>query len=738
MKWQKTARIAIAIGVVVFTAVVFVALRRNRPPAAESTSPRTDLQATFQSTGRSTQERTNKEGKVVFGIVAEGHVTYPDGRTRLRKARLTLPDRGGRTLQVSSEEMDITSPKDKPGELETAVMNGSVRMTGSDGLEVSTATATYDERDGILKVPGEVQFSRGRLKGSGLGATYDQRRDVLWLLKDARVSVAPDEQGKGALEGSAASAGFARAEHYLRLTGSGKIAGDGRNVEADDITIQLSEDDRRMRSMQLRGNSRIVGSGSAPQNMAARDIDLTYGEDGKALQHARLTEGASVDLPGSPGAPGRRITARTIVIGLAPDGATVTSLNANEAVQVELPAEGDASARRITASSLAAGGTPAGGLQTATFIGNVEYRETRAAGRSSAASERVATSQRLIVETKPGFGALQQADFRGNVRFQDGATTGEAPRAIYRVVEDTLQLSPSKEDAGPPPRITDGKGSVEAQKLTLALATRKLSAETNVRSSLKSSAKSEGRSTAASGTRTPRETNGKLPSMLKADEPVFVSANRLEYDGTASAVYSGDARLFQGQTSVQADTIALDDRSGNMTATGHVRTHMFFEEVDPQTKVRKQTPMLATSDVLVYDEAKRLATYTTGPTANAHINGPQGDVTADTIQLFLKPAANELDRAVADSKVVVKEGQRHATGDHLTYTADDETYTMRGKPLQLDRRTPTECTRTEGITMTFRRGDDTLTVNGIPGITPFNTKPIPCGPGLSLSPPGRD
>ena len=31
-----------------------------------------------------------------------------------------------------------------------------------------------------------------------------------------------------------------------------------------------------------------------------------------------------------------------------------------------------------------------------------------------------------------------------------------------------------------------------------------------------------------------------------------------------------------------------------------------------------------------------------------------------------------------------------------------------------------------GAPVRFRRGDDTLVVDGIPGVTPFNTKPIPC------------
>ena len=49
----------------------------------------------------------------------------------------------------------------------------------------------------------------------------------------------------------------------------------------------------------------------------------------------------------------------------------------------------------------------------------------------------------------------------------------------------------------------------------------------------------------------------------------------------------------------------------------------------------------------MYVDAKRIATYTAGPTARAHMVGTQGDITADTIQLFMKPGASELDRAEA-------------------------------------------------------------------------------------------
>ena len=153
---------------------------------------------------------------------------------------------------------------------------------------------------------------------------------------------------------------------------------------------------------------------------------------------------------------------------------------------------------------------------------------------------------------------------------------------------------------------------------------------------------------------------------------------------------------------------------------------MFFDDVDPKTKERKSTRTTAVADKLVYEDAKRVATYTGTESERANIVGPQGDLTADKIQLFLKEGGSELERAEADGHVEVKEGQRRATGDHLTYTASDETYVINGNPLEADRYAPNECTRTIGKTLRFRRGDDTLIVDGIPGVTPFNTKPIEC------------
>ena len=60
-----------------------------------------------------------------------------------------------------------------------------------------------------------------------------------------------------------------------------------------------------------------------------------------------------------------------------------------------------------------------------------------------------------------------------------------------------------------------------------------------------------------------------MPSMLKSDQVVYIAADDLDYDGGLSkAIYTGSAKLWQAETSVQAETLALDNQSGDLTRLG--------------------------------------------------------------------------------------------------------------------------------------------------------------------------
>ena len=216
-----------------------------------------------------------------------------------------------------------------------------------------------------------------------------------------------------------------------------------------------------------------------------------------------------------------------------------------------------------------------------------------------------------------------------------------------------------------------------------------------------------------------------MPAMLKQDRPVNVTADRLEYDGTAVATYRGNARLWQDQSKIDADTIVLDDRSGDLTARVNVVTSMMLDETDLKTGKRTPTRTTATADSLVYDNDTRLAVYTGTDSTPATLRGAQGDLSASRIELYLKDSGNELQRAEAHGRVVVKEAQRTATGDHLTYTTADDTYVITGKPVEIVDREQKSCKRTVGATLKFRRAVDTIQGEGAHGLT-LKTETVAC------------
>ena len=71
--------------------------------------------------------------------------------------------------------------------------------------------------------PDPIEFSRGRLTGSGQGLTYAKNADVLTILERAIVRMAPNAAGAGALDISAGSAEFNRLEHVIRFNGGVKV-----------------------------------------------------------------------------------------------------------------------------------------------------------------------------------------------------------------------------------------------------------------------------------------------------------------------------------------------------------------------------------------------------------------------------------------------------------------------------------------------------------------------------------
>ena len=687
--WRRRVRLLIAVLALAFAAVVARQLRPRVPVPPHLPSARTDPAAVAEVTDGRLERITFSRQDV--SVDFRRQLLYPDGSMKLFAVKIKTDERGGtRTFTVTGNEGHV-------GEKESVLtLDGDVQVVASDGLTVRTEHATYDGRDGFVRAPGPVQFSRGRTKGSGLGMTYDKNRDVLDVLQNAVLSIAPDSNGAGGTEITSAAVEFARRDRYTRFDNGVRIVRGGETIEAGNATAYLTEDGERIDTLDLRDNARITVPGAAAgglQSLAGSTMNLKYGSDGQALQHALIVGTALVQIAGDAGKAGRQITAGTLDIGLAPDGSTPVALAARENVQLTIPAETGTAGRTIQSANLDAKGVAGRGLTSAHFYGSVRFLE---AGQGTS---RAARSETLDAALKPGMSGLEDARFARGVHFEEGKLVATAATARYQPDKGTLQLSGSEAGAVVP-RVVNEQIAVDAAQIDVTLEGPQVKATGSPADKVKSVLQPAHKEDAAAGA-----TPVKMPSMLKQDQPVNVTAATLDYDGTISkTAYSGSAQLWQGDTSIKGETLVIDGKAGDLSATA-VTTTTLLEQTNNEKKKKERVRSTATAKDLKYEDAVRRMTYT----GDAHMIGPEGDMTAATIELYLKPSGDELERAEAYEAVTLREQHRKTTGTRMTYTTADERYVIVGAPVKI----VDQCDReTTGRTLTFLKASDNVVVDG--------------------------
>lgn len=230
-------------------------------------------------------------------------------------------------------------------------------------------------------------------------------------------------------------------------------------------------------------------------------------------------------------------------------------------------------------------------------------------------------------------------------------------------------------------------------------------------------------------------------------QPTHASSDHLAANSnTGKAIYTGRARLWQAETSIAGDTVALDRTARQIDAQGNVHA-TFLEQPSaaaqskptqssPQTQIsppKSQSGPAKPSQPQLWKVRAAHMTYS-DPDARAHLEGGFTAVSQDfsiagqTGDLYFAPAqpstapnsavasashpassstAQSLDHATAEGKVAVRQGDRHGTAERGEYTASEGKFTLSGgKPTFYD----AAGNSTTGRQLTFFMSNDTVLV----------------------------
>lgn len=685
MTWQRRARIGVAtFGIVVAIAVYTTMGERqaaapvNRTPSLDPTAVIESVGATFQQFRAATQD---------YVIEADRQLTYAGGATKFVGVTITVRQRAGRDFIVSGREAQAGEGQ---AEIE---LTGDVSLSASDGFVAMADRATFRETDATVHVPGPVSFSKGNMTGSSVGLSYDQETDVLSLLEQALVTMT-DDSGAAVTQFRSSTATLNRPDESLALTGSVHVLRENQVLEADHSTVHLADGATVVTAIELRGHARVVGGG-AFDSMTAEDIALDYTDDGTALEHVLLSGNGAILMRSADDEAGREFLSEVLDLSFAPDG-SLTRAHGNGDVHVSLPSVGDSSARRITALAFEATGEPGKDLTAARFDEDVEYRE-----EGGLRQQRVVRADMLRIALDGS--VVSGAVFSGGVAFEEEDLQASGAEANYDPNLGTLRLSGV--DGGGASRVVDAHIEIDADTIDVALEERHMTASGSVTTLLHAG-----------------EAGG-LPGLLQDTEPVNVSSESLDYQGgVGMAVYAGDATLWQGATAIRADQITLDRVSADLLASGAARSTIVLDLGEAVGRAAE----------IHYDDDARTIVYQTPVTtpsigSGAQLSGPQGDIAAQRIEVILDPIASSAERLEAYGDVSARLGSRLATGDRLTYFAEDERYVMGGiatVPVTIVE----ECRETSGRTMTFFRSTDRIIVDGREEVRTQSTRGASCVP----------
>lgn len=700
--------------------IVATIVRRSRqaqsPPLVRSEPVLTDTIVSITDGYRYT---ATEDGRRTFQLIAARDTSFADGRHELQKVDLTSYTTEGKDNLRVQAERGVYRPAEG-----IVLLDGQVRISNPDGLEVTTESLVYNQREDVASTPVAMQFKRAAMSGSSTGAVLYAKQRLLALQQDARVvnTAQTDAKGGAPVEIKSARAEYAETDGIVRFIGDAVVVQGVQTGRADAITGVFEPETRKVLRLELRGNSSLhedvegrrsvieardldfffdekqhltlaVASGSArarsSEAVSAREITseklearYTPGQEKSTLSEVVSQGRTRIRLGPEPAdgakkpVPERVLEADAVRVVFQAGGKYISEADASgNAVLIVTPDAGpDAERKRMRASRMKAEFYTSGNsIRVVTAEGGAQV-EFEPLDENSKSSQKILSGRKMIANLHESTQDIADLTIEGEAKFVEGDRQATASRAVYSSNNERLMLRGR-------PSAWDASARTNAEEIDVQLGDETTLARGRVRTTYYS-----------------RETTGGTAPFKKEKAPVFLTADRaIVRHREGAARYTGDVRAWQDDNFVSAEIIELDRNERMMTAEDGVQSALYSVERELEGGRRDVVPLFVSADRMTYREDSRTVNYE----GKVKVRQATDQIESESAEALMDQE-NRLTRLTAVTGVVLVQPERRAEGNRLEYEVASETAILLGNPARIDDRARSVTTKGAQLTLHLR------------------------------------
>ncbi len=649
----------------------------------------------------------------------------------------------------------------------------------AQAMHVKTSDLTFNRESGEASTSAPVQFTFAQGQGHGTGVRYSTHDSTLRIDHDVEFDLtASDRSGGMPVKATGSAMEVQRDKLLATLSGPATVQQGGRELDAGKISIVFDKDFHAQQAVAEDHPSVRGDDNGAKFSLGAAKFTVSLDPQGTITR--LLSEGAVAGTRQAP-AGTDRFMAERVEFAMIPGSNAVSEMNANGAVVAE--SHQGADSRTLKTEALKVNFQPSNPQQK-------QKNQPTQTPLGAAGSQRIESAETLApatIDSKTGNETTRLSAKRFVARFDANGRLdklfGHEDVEVRRQIDgNTPQTSSAAELVATFASTGDWDSIEETGHVRLSEADRQATAAKATMSRSSGLATLEGspvisdsQSRATAGAVSINQQTGEIhatggivstylapPSggdaaMNLGSGPAHISADKLDGSNTSGHVtYSGHARLWQGQSVLEAEQIDIWRTDKKLEAHGHVVA------VFPQaagsgpsfglTPTKASAPAPSTPKPGAAAQATLWLIHAPALTywsdqGKAHLEGgvtassDQGSLESRTLDVFLtaaptnkatpssaatsaqgaskegtgkEGAGKQLDRILAQGGVTVRQGERQGSAEQAEYTAADQKFVLSGgQPAIHD---ASSDTTTTGRSLTFYVASDTILIDSQEGL----------------------